>query len=84
MTKEEEIALRELAAGRCTIQKVVDAIGPLSLWSKDGLDREIRKAVEAEREACARVCDAHIDGTPEWNSAANNCATAIRARRQHD
>ena len=33
-----------------------------------------------EREACANVADEHMDGTPEWNSAANNIASAIRAR----
>jgi len=37
----------------------------------------------AEREACAKVCDDHINGTPEWNSAANNCAATIRARGNH-
>jgi hypothetical protein len=57
MTKDEEILLRELAGGRCTIQKVTNAIGPMSLWSKAGLEAEIRKAVEAEREACAKICD---------------------------
>ena len=35
---------------------------------------------EREREACAKVADSHMDGTPEWNSAANNIAAAIRAR----
>ena len=57
MNKEEEMKLRELAAGRCTLPSVTAALGPLSLWSKDGLDREIRKAVEAEREACAKLCE---------------------------
>jgi hypothetical protein len=57
VTKDEEILLRELAGGRCTIQKVTDAIGPMSLWSKDGLEAEIRRAVEAEREACAKYAD---------------------------
>ena len=75
MTKNEEVALRELAAGKCTIQKVVDAIGPLSLWSKDGLDREIRKAVEVEREACAKLCWSQ---RKYWDAEA--CADAIRAR----
>jgi len=37
---------------------------------------------EKEREACAKVTDSHMDGTPEWNSAANNIAAAIRARGQ--
>jgi hypothetical protein len=35
-----------------------------------------------EREACAKVADSHMDGTPEWNSAANNIAASIRARGQ--
>jgi hypothetical protein len=35
-----------------------------------------------EREACAKIADEHINGTPEWNSAANNIAEAIRARGQ--
>lgn len=35
---------------------------------------------DAEREACAEIADKHIDGTPEWNSAANNIAQVIRAR----
>jgi hypothetical protein len=37
-------------------------------------------AVKAEREACAKVCEAHIDGTPDYNQAAWNIAAAIRAR----
>lgn len=74
MTKEEELALRELAAGRCAIQSVIAQLGPMSLWSKDGLEREIQKAVLAEREACAKVCE-----EPGWN-AANWCAKKIRER----
>lgn len=41
MTKDEIIKLRELAGGRCTIQKVIDAI----------------KAVKVEREARKKVCE---------------------------
>ena len=40
------------------------------------------KAQAEEREACAKVADSHMDGTPEWNSAANNIAASIRARGQ--
>jgi phosphoserine phosphatase len=76
MTKDEEILLRELAGGRCTIQKVTAAIGPMSLWSKAGLEAEIRKAVEAEREACAKVCEA----MNKYMDDGEECATAIRAR----
>lgn len=50
MTRDEEMALRELAAGRCTIQKVIDQLGPMSLWSKAGMEAEIRRAVEADRQ----------------------------------
>jgi len=57
MTKEEEMLLRQMAAGQCTIQKVVDALGPLSLWSDKALKAEIHEAVEAEREACALLCE---------------------------
>ena len=39
-------------------------------------------AVAKEREACAKMADSHMDGTPEWNSAANNIAASIRARGQ--
>ena len=55
---------------------------------------QTRKAVEAEREACAQVCeeecadpddqfknyeDTHTDG---WQDGCNSCAWAIRARGQ--
>jgi hypothetical protein len=48
--------------------------------------REIEAAVEAEREACARVCDEEDGDTPDWETdcvwsqAARHCAKAIRAR----
>lgn len=44
------------------------------------LERFVNMAQAAEREACAKIADNHIDGTPEWNSAANNISQAIRAR----
>ena len=76
MTKDEEMWLRELAAEQCVISKVTARLGPMSLWSKDGLDAEIRRAVEAEREACAKVAE---------NTKAPFTATAIRARGdKHD
>lgn len=39
------------------------------------IQRRVERAVKAEREACAKVCE-----EPGWN-AANWCAKAIRARR---
>ena len=57
MTEQEEMALRELAAKPHYLPQVAAALGPLSLWSKAGIEAEIRRAVEAEREACAKLCD---------------------------
>jgi hypothetical protein len=61
MTKDEEMWLRELAAGRCVITKVTEQLGPMSLWSKDGLEAEIQRAVEVEREACAKLCEEYFE-----------------------
>ena len=83
MTQDEEMWLRELAAERCVIPQVTARLGPMSLWSKDGLEAEIRRAVEAEREACAvlaqkTVCDTHIPtGVKIYGTAV---AKAIKAR----
>jgi len=46
------------------------------------LEAFAKLVAQHEREACAKVADNHIDGTPEWNSAANNIAQAIRERGQ--
>ena len=42
----------------------------------------VNKAVEAEREACAKVCEDNATDLSEgdWDSACNNCADHIRAR----
>jgi hypothetical protein len=80
---KEEMLLRELAAGRCVIPKVTAELGPMSLWSKEGLEREIRKAIEAEREACAEICDAEQkknEDKGQWMWEAKKCGIAIRAR----
>ena len=80
MTQEEEMWLRELAAERCVIPQVTARLGPMSLWSKDGLEAEIRRAVEAEREACAKVCE----DSNTWDLYDPNgfAANLIRARGQ--
>ncbi len=77
MNREEEMALRELAAGRCVIQKVIDVLGPMSLWSKTELEKEILKAVAAEREACAKAVE---DYCGAWDDEGYALAAAIRAR----
>jgi hypothetical protein len=75
MTQEEEMWLRELAAEQCVIPQVTARLGPMSLWSKDGLEAEIRRAVAAEREACAKLCESHVRQSSRLHFAA-----AIRAR----
>lgn len=85
MTPEEEkelAALRELAAGRCAVQAVIDALGPLSLWSKDAFDREIAKAVAAEREACADLCKyVYTEVLDDREGIAKLCEGYIRGRQ---
>ena len=87
MIDKEEMLLRELAGGRSVIPKVTDELGPMSLWSKAGLEAEIRKAVEAEREACAVVAEEWFCGCgrgscPEADLRAHDIASSIRARGQ--
>lgn len=58
MNQKEEMKLRELAGGRCAIQSVIDVLGPMSLWSKDGLKKEIEKAIQEDREKLAKAIEA--------------------------
>jgi hypothetical protein len=74
LTQEEEMALRELAAGRCTTQAVIDVLGPLSLWSKQSFEAEIQKAVETGREQCALLLEDY-----ERFGDTRDCIAAIRA-----
>jgi len=81
MTQDEEMWLRELAAERCVIPQVTARLGPMSLWSKDGLEAEIRRAVEAEREACAELAD-YLPVTTDGDLLPKSYADAIRERGQ--
>jgi hypothetical protein len=74
MTHEEEMALRELAAKPHYISSVQELLGPLSLWSAQGMQDHVRKAVEAEREECAKYVD-HI-----LKDGGGTFGDAIRAR----
>lgn len=56
---------------------------------QETLMRMIAQAVEAEREACAKVCNALQDCGPEngccptyWNEALEKAEAAIRARKE--
>jgi hypothetical protein len=55
----------------------------LERFAKLVADVAIAKAVEREREACAKICETEWDGdsdTFEHAVACNECAEAIRAR----
>ena len=91
MVDKEEMLLRELAGGRCVIPKVTAELGPMSLWSKDGLEAEIRRAVQAEREACAKEAEdsdhvvggrGYYDQLGDADATVRNIVAAIRARRR--
>jgi uncharacterized surface protein with fasciclin (FAS1) repeats len=53
MTEKEEMALRYLAANPHCIGKVQDELGPMSLWSANGLQQALEKAKSDERERIA-------------------------------
>lgn len=67
MTEQEEMALRYLAANPHCIGKVQEALGPMSLWSANGLQQALEKAKAEERE---RIAD-QIDRMPFGDTAAS-------------
>jgi hypothetical protein len=76
MTQEEVIQL---------MRKVIKESEYYTTWtvSTPHLVELVERAVEAEREACAKVCDElHWPWHMGDNSGPKECATAIRARGQ--
>jgi hypothetical protein len=70
---------------RDTIDMTREAKMPYDFVTGEPIYLEKLKDFEAlvradEREACAKVCESHIDGTPDYNQGAWDCAEAIRAR----
>lgn len=69
------------------IKEEVDGVNPLYndgwLAGQKSRDEEIKKAVQAEREACALVCDNIADEIDYGDGfqAAIQCEKAIRARK---
>ena len=45
--RKELEAMREIAANRCVIPKVIDELGPLSLWSKSEFEAEVQRRIDA-------------------------------------
>ena len=73
-----------------TREDVIKLAREAGLWptssTVDLLERFAALVSAAEREACARVCEAEDGDTPDdqtdctWSKAARYCAAAIRAR----
>ena len=60
---------------------IADFLAQTGQYVTNDASREaaIKKAVDAEREACAKVCDIWVD-FPGAQSGASKCAAAIRSR----
>ena len=53
-----------------------EAMRPLDAY----VQRKVERAVKAEREACARLCDEYAKNSSNPMNFAENCAAAIRAK----
>jgi hypothetical protein len=61
----ELVVLREFAGSKCTIQKVIDELGPMSLWSKRGLEKHVAERVaEIKQQLADMTADYH-----RWHDA---------------
>jgi len=60
--------------------------GILIQFSDTAFEQALKKmyeaGVEAEREACAKVCEEQMQGKSIWIEGARACSLAIRARGQ--
>ena len=84
----EEFLESEIRTLNYHIQSMIDTMKVMSMnrqYMSDELERikqEIKTAVLAEREACAKVCDGYSDG--RHANMADLCAEAIRARGEQE
>jgi hypothetical protein len=66
-----------------TLREVIEEAKNFTTWtvSTPHLVELVKRAVEAEREACAKVCDARYMGdNNREDTESRRCAEAIRAR----
>lgn len=90
MTVEDGIDLRDRAnqvALSFVGRRISSADGSYSLLItivQDAMREWAKIAVEAEREACAKIAEAEIEGasTYQWSHAAESIADKIRARSE--
>jgi len=84
----EEFLENEIRTLNYHIQSMIDTMKVMSMNRQDMSDelarmkQEIKSAVLAEREACAKVCDAYSKESSNPMNFSNNCAESIRARGQ--
>jgi len=71
-----------------TLREVIEEAKNFTTWtvSTPHLVELVKRAVEAEREACAKLCEGmeenNLELRYEYRRAVLNCADAIRARGQ--
>ena len=80
MTRDEIISMAR-ASGLSMMLQDETTSGPM--W-EDELERFARLVREAEREACAKLCEEHPDGLNMMGGAFVTCAAAIRAMGEND
>jgi hypothetical protein len=74
---------KEAAAELRRLHAEVNELKRTLALQQQSYEREIQIEVEAEREACAKVCDARYMGdNNREDMEARRCAAAIRARGQ--
>ena len=91
MNREEVIRMARYAHRDLVTLDYPGHVGQLDPWTITLLERFAKLVAAAEREACAKVCDAKAERNFPWSSEnadkyhaqadwANVCAEAIRAR----
>jgi len=81
MTYEEFV---KFVQSKCMHETIYEDSEGRSILVIDLLDAYgmVNKLIEAEREACAEVCIAQMQGKSIWIEGARACSLAIRARGQ--
>jgi len=85
---KEEFLENEIRSLNFYIQSMIDTMKVMSMNRQDmseeleRMKQELKAAVLAEREACAKVCEEQMQGKSIWIEGARACSLAIRARGQ--
>lgn len=63
---------------------ILELCPEIAEWQAELIAEQVQKAVEAEREACAKVCEVHGSMAKHAVWMAEECAALIRARGNDD